>query len=355
MDNELSMFEGLDSANVASYWTTNQAKEQPYLGEILFPAVKQKDRLIQFYRGETRAPKMLKPAGYGTQAIPRDRQGLDKITSNTNFFKESKYSDETLMAQLGDLANSKDKVLYQAVLDKIYNDQSELLRGASLTREFVRMQMLLTGKYSLQGNGGSAFDDYMMKAAHQGLAKGASWNETGSDPAYDIQNAKDVIGADQGTEISTMIMNTRTWRSLLANNQIKSTILANNANTSAVALPKKELLAFLLDEYGLTVVLYDKFWEDSTKHYFIPDGKIAFTPGGTLGRTVFAPTPEERMLSLAGKAANISFVDKGVTITTKPDVNPVTLETIVSQEFAPTFERIDDVFVFDAFNAAPKA
>lgn len=350
-----SIFDQLTSANAASYWNTLQAKEAPYLGEILFPGSKQRERMIEFYKGETRAPKPLRPAAYGTQSIQRDRQGLTKVSSHTNFYKESKYTDENLMADLGDLAQSNNQQLYSIALNNIFNDQAELLRGAKLTRELVRMQLLLTGKYKFSGNGATSLEDYKMKTSHFGAAKDASWQATGSDPAYDIQTAIDKIATDQGVTINQVIMNTKTFRALMANNQVKSTLLANNANTSAVALPRQELINYLLSEYSLTVVIYDKNYIDDNGalQYFIPDGKIVFTPGGQLGRTVFSSTPEERSQGMIGSGANVSFVDDGVAITTKAVVDPVSIQTIVSQEFGLSFEGMDDIFVFDAFN--PKA
>ena len=352
MPKEISMFKEINSANVASFWTTKQQQEAPYLGEILFPSTKQSERSIEFYKGMTRAPKPLRPAAYGTQAIPRDRQGLEKVTTHTNFFKESDYMDENITAELADLAASNDQTRYQLVLSRVFNDSAELIRGAALTREILRMQTLLAGKYGITGNGVNVHDDFNMSAKHQGLAKAAGWNVDGSDPVYDIQNAIDIIGADQGVTVNRLYMNTHTFRALLANIQIKSTLLANNANTPAVALPRNVLKSYLLDEFGVNITLYDKNYQTAAGlQYFIPDGKIVFAPEGDLGRTVFSPTPEERGIRL-GNTVDLSYVDTGVAVTMTQINDPVTVETKVTQEFAPTFERIDDVFVLDAFKAA---
>lgn len=355
MSNEIGLFKDLNSANIASFWTTQQLEQAPYLGEILFPATKQSTRLIEWYKGQTEAPKPQRPSAYGVQAIPETRQGLESVQTSTTFFKSSKYIDEDLAAQLADLGGSNDPARYRLVISNIMNDSAKQLANASLTREIIRMQMLLTGKYSFTGNGATAEDDYQMKSTHQGLAKGASWQESGSDPAYDIQNAIDIIGNDQGTTVNRLYMNTHTFRALLSNNQVKSTLLANNANTAAVSLRRQDLLDYVLDEYGVNITIYDKFYQATSGLVrFIPDGKIIFAPEGQLGRTVFAPTPEERGLRMRA-GVDVSLVDTAVAITAEQIIDPVTVNTKVTQEFAPTYERIDDVFIFDAFNTAPKA
>lgn len=352
-DQNISMFADITSANIASYWTTLQQQEVPYLGEVLFPNVKQQSDAITFYRGLSRAPKPLQPSALDAQAIVRDRQGFEKITTNTNFFKEAKYMDENLRRELTRIKSSADTTRRDIILNRIYDDSAELLRGASLTRELVRMQVLLNGKYSIAGNGQVYEDDFGMRQDHQALATG-KWGADGSSPADDIRAAQDLIGTQQGVTLTRALMNQKTFHALLTDNQVKSTLLANNANTAAIALPRTALLGYLSDEFGLTVQVYDKGYIDATGafKYFIPDGKVVFLPETTLGQTVFSETPEETDLALAG-GTDVSFTDTGVAVTTTVNPDPVTKITKVSQQFTATFEQIDSVYVLDAFN--PKA
>lgn len=350
---EINMFDGLTSTNIASYWQTRQQQEAPYLGEILFPNTKQASHTVTFYRGLTRAPQALKPSSLDANAIVRDRQGLESVTAQTHFFKESKYIDENLRQELGNLNGSNDQQRRQIILDRIFNDSVELARGAALTREIARMQLLTTGQFTLAGNGQVYHEDFGMNQDHISNPYGW-WGGPNSDPQSDFTKAIDTIGNESGATITRAVMNRKTFQSLIRDNNIKSTLLANNANTGAITIPRQVMLGYLQDEFGITVQVYDKGYSDANGKFtkFIPDGKVAFLPAETLGQTVFSPTPEETDL-VVKPDADVSFVDTGVAIATATKFDPVTRETKVSQRFLPTFEQIDNVYILDAFNGRP--
>jgi hypothetical protein len=349
---EVSMFDELTSANAASHWVQLQQDRTPFIGETLFPDDSQDVDYIQFYRGQSRAVKPLQPSALDAQAIVRDRQGLERLSTYTNFFKESHLIDEKLRQDLARLEHSYDTARRDIVMEKIFNDSDQLFDGAMLTREIQRMQVLLTGKYAITGNGQDYHDDYFMKDNHQAQAIG-KWGEDDSNPVEDIEKAIDLIGDEQNVTLTRMLMNRATFHALLRDEQIKATTLANTGNIGSIALSKKDMLAYLSDEFGLSVEVYTKGWTDATgAHKFIPDGKVVFMPGETLGRTVSSPTPEEADLKLS-KVADVSLAGNGVAVTVMPHADPVTREIKVSQRYTITYEKIDSVYVLDAFN--PKA
>lgn len=353
MAETLDMFADITSANTASYWNTLQQNEAPYGLELLFPNQKQTASLIEWYKGLSVAPKPLAPSAYDANAIPRGRQGFQKVMTSTNFYKESKYIDEDLRQSLLNVANSPIQAQKDVIFNRIFNDNVDLLRGAALRREIVRAQMLVTGKFSIAGNDTLYAEDYLMPKNH--LVKATKdWGTTGATITDDIMRAADTIGTDTGVTIGRLMLNRNTFNVLLRDESIKATLLANNANTQAVNIPKSVVLNYLSQELGVTVMIYDKGYNDVNGKFvkFIPDGKAVFMPQGTLGRTVFSTTPEEADL-MASAGADVSIVDTGVAITTTVKDDPVTKVTKVSQAFIPTFEQIDSVYVLDAF--APKA
>ncbi|WP_461243666.1 major capsid protein [Secundilactobacillus muriivasis] len=349
----IDMFSGITSAETKAFWETIQAKEAPYGLETLFPNQKQSASDVTWFRGMTNAPKPLNPSAFNVNAIPRERQGFEKVGTHTNFYKESKYIDEALRQQLLLAATSPVTSQKDIIFNKIFNDNVDLIRGAAITRELVRSQLVLGGKFSISGNDQLYEEDYEMPATHISGAKGI-WGADGSTPVDDIMMAQDRIGNDTGQTISRVLMNKKTFNLLLRDNSLKSTIVPNNANTANLVLPKKDLLSYLLDEYSLSVLIDNQYYTgtDGKIHYFIPDGKAIFMPQGNLGATVFSTTPEEADL-MASAAADVSITDTGVAITTTAEADPVTKVTKVSQQFIPTFEQIDSVFVLDVLN--PKA
>ena len=79
---------------------------------------------------------------------------------------------------------------------------------------------------------------------------------------------------------------------------------------------------------------------------FMPANTFVLFPDGDLGNTWFGTTPAESDL-MGGSVANVSIVDTGVAITTAKHVDPVNVETIVSQICLPSFEMADQVFILD--------
>lgn len=347
-----SIFDDISSANISTYWTTLMQQEAPYLGEVLFPNTRIPNDDVTWYRGKTRAAKPLAPSAYGAQAIQRDRQGYERETVHANFFKEGKYLDESLRRDLLRVASSPIQGQKDIILQRIFQDSAELLRGAALSREIVRMQLLQSGKYSIAGNGQVYADDYEMKANHIANAATA-WGTSGATPIDDFRRAKDIIGTEEGVTLSRVVMNQKTFNALLADEQLKATILANNANTALATVPQSVLLDWIKAEYDLTIQVYDKSYTDASGalQRFVTDGNVVLLPDGDLGSTAFAPTPEETDL-LATPNADVSVVDTGVAVTTTMETDPVTKMTKVSQTFVPTFEQIDGVYVLKAFSSA---
>lgn len=347
----VDMFQDITSANIGSYWMTLVQSEAPYLGEVLFPNTQVANDTVSFYRGLSRAPKPLALSAFDAQAIPRDRQGFEKITTNTRFFKESKYIDEKLRQELIRVQSSPIAAQRDLVLNKIFNDSAELLRGAALSREIMRMQLLQTGKINMASNGQIIAEDYEMKKSHVATAT-KGWGEDGSTPLDDIRRAQDTVATEEGITLTRAVMNQTTFRRLLADPEVKATLLANNGNTAAAAIPRSVLLAFLQDEFGLNIQVYDKGYVDTKGafHHFIEDGNVVFMPAEALGTTSFAPTPEQVDL-MASAAADVTVVDTGVAITSSVKTDPVTKETKVTQNVIPTFEMIDGVYVLKSFSS----
>lgn len=344
-----SIFDSINSTALATYWVTKEKEHDPYIWDTLFPTIKQESADFSFYRGVTNAPKPLAPSAHDAQAIMRDRQGFGEIRDHTRFFKEGKYIDENLQNELDKLSQYGTQLQKDIISSRIMDDSAELIEGASLTREIMRNQLVQTGKVKVFGNGQQIEADYLMKDNHLATSK-VAWGTDGSTPFDDIQKAKDVVADDSGQTISRAVMNTATFRMLLSDTNVKSSMLYDMGNLRNVSIPQSELLSFLVANYNLDIELYDKTFNDNgvtTK--FVPDGRVIFLPEGALGKTIMSVTPEERSL-LSAPGTDVSIVDTGVAIKTIMESDPVTKETIVSQKVMPSFEQIDAVY---NLNVAP--
>lgn len=343
MDN---IFDLVKAPNVATYWVEKVQEMQPYLGEELFPDKKQLGMKLTWLKGKVGSPVALRPSALDADVIPRGRKGFEELMEKMIFFKESYYIDEELRQELNMVSQTNNAEYKNVILDRVFDDVADLLRGAAVRREIMRMQLITTGNITIAENGQDYNLDYGMADDHKKTVA-VSWADADkADPIEDIEGAIEKIVEDTGDRPTRAILNSKTFRNLRQNATIKATILGNNGNAGEAKLSRQSLIDYIADELGLTVVVYDKTYTDSegTKK-FVPNDTFVLLPGVDLGNTWFGTTPEESDLMASPNVANVSIVDVGVAVTTMKKADPVNVETKASMITLPSFEQIDKVFI----------
>ncbi|ANK59819.1 major capsid protein [Loigolactobacillus backii] len=341
-----SIFDMIRAQDVAVYYTTMPQTEPPFLGDELFPAKKQLGMDLAYIKGANNTQVALRPSAFDANVIPRGRQGFAEIKHSMPYYKESTYIDEEIRQKLLLVQSSNNPAYQDVIVNNIFNNVTQLVTSAQISREIVRMQALTTGYATISGNGTSYVIDFDMPASNRVAAK-VAWDQAKSNPLTDIKNAKRAISYATGQTITRAVVNQTTWDALLANETIKATLLVNNANTANAMVLDPQLQSFLQSNTGIQFVVYDKGYKDVNNafHQYIPDGVVAFLPGQSLGSTWFGTTPEEADLMGISNIANVAMVDTGVAITTMAKAEPVNVETKVSQLTLPSFEMADSVYV----------
>lgn len=350
-----SIFDLIQAQNVVAYYQNYPQLEPPFLGDELFPSTQQMGMNLEFLKGANNQPVALRPAAFDTKVIPRPREGFTSFHDKLPYFKESTYIDEDLRQQLIMVQNSNNPAYQDMVINHIFQNATQLISAAGISREILRMEALTTGKATVEGNGVFKQYDYFMPDSNKVTAKKA-WDQADSNPLADIRDAKQAISYSTGATITRAVMNQATWNALLANETIKATLLSSSANASAAVVLDSQLTAFLQSNTSITFAVYDKGYKDAENklHQYIPDGMVVFLPAGNLGNTVFGTTPEEA--DLRGlSVANVALTDTGVAVTTMAQPDPVSVETKVSQLVAPSFPMVDSVYVLSGLITPPKA
>lgn len=341
-----NIFDLVQAPNIATYWTTKVQEEAPYLGEVLFPNKKQLGMKLSYLKGKTGSPVALRPSAFDADVIPRGRAGFEELIEKMIFFKESTYIDEELRQELNLISQTNNAEYKNIILDRIFDDTTDLLRGARVRREIMRMQMLTTGSIVIAENGQDYSVDYELPAEHKTKVK-TGWSDIAkADPITDIEDAIAKILEDTGVRPGRAILNSKTFRNLRQNASIKATILGNAKATGEVKLSKQSLLDYIADELDLEIIIYDKVYKDgvNTKK-FVPDNKFVLVPADLLGNTWFGTTPEESDLLASPNVANVSVIDSGVAVTTTKQPDPVNVETKVSMITLPSFEQSESVYI----------
>lgn len=334
---------------LTTYWQETVSNRIPYLGESLFPAKKKLGLDLAWIKGYKGLSIALKPSHFDTKATVRDRIGVKKIETEMPFFREAMTIKERDRQELLRFRENDPQNLYQSLISEIFDDRAQLIEGALIQSERMRMQLLYSGQIVINANNVDYSYNYDVDGEwtannYLALSGTSMWSDlTNSTPLEDIRNMQQKIVDLTGVKPTRAIMTQKTWNYLLNNKSIKIAImpLAGGANLVRDA----ELKSLLLSEVGLTVAVYDKKFkaEDGTTHNFYPDNYVTLMPATTLGNTYYGTTPEEADLMSAKFNGDCSIVETGIAVTTINIPHPVNKETIVSEIVLPSFERMNEV------------
>ena len=342
----MTIFDLMTSQELTAYWEELVQDEAPYPCEELFPDDKKRGLELKWLKGAKGLPIVLKTSAFDVHAIPRPRIGFEKLTAEMPYFKESTYIDEELRQELNMVLETGNQAYIDSVMNKIFDDEVQLLRGARASRERMRMMALTTGVVSMANNGQTFTYDYQVPATHKVNAVTAWSDHANSDPMEDIRLAKEKIQDDTGEVLTRAMCDGATWRHIRNNDKIKKAIFVLTNGVGAISDAK--LRQYLLDELEIVVVVNDKRYKDESGQSvkYMPANTFVLFPDGDLGKTWFGTTPAESDL-MTSNVANVSITDTGVAVTTVQKADPVQVETIVSMICLPSFEGADKIYILD--------
>ncbi len=326
---------------ISAYYEANPRESQPYFGELKFPNRKQSSLTIDTVYGRKKSAVKLSASAYDVQAIKLTRGNFEVKEGKIPFFKNILSMDETLFAKIMELDRANSDAI-ERVLEQIYNDQASLLDDARLTREILRMQALCTGVVSIADNGQAHTFDYGVPVEHKD-GPATKWDQDGADPIKDLKAWKRKIEQDTGVSPTEILLEDETLVALSNNKSIKTAIyvLANGVVTPGDA----EIADYVRRNTGLTIYNYNKGYKNNAGKFvtFVPKGTVVLMPSGVLGDTRFSVTPEERAFT-DGKYG-LKVVDTGVAVCSDIHFDPANIDTKVSMNVIPSFDKADQVYI----------
>lgn len=340
-----TIYDLVNAENIATYYENNPSNSVPYLGATLFPAKKQLGLDLSWIKGANGLPVALMPSEFDAKATVRDRIGFNKVQTEMPFFRESMVVGEKDRQELNRLLASNLGGATQAIIQNIYDDVSNLVKGADVQPERMIMQLLSTGKIAIRANRLDYDYDYKMKAEHkEELLAGAKWSDEASTPIRDIMKWQDTVEDNTGTRPTNAIMTRKTFGYLLNHKSIRLDM--NPLGGQNIIMTDSMLKQYLQTKFGLSIAVYNKKYraEDGSLHNFYPDDYITLIPDGNLGNLYYGTTPEESDLMTGETSADVRIVNTGIAITTVKETHPVNVKTIVSEIVLPSFETLDNIF-----------
>ena len=340
-------------AAIAANWEEVASNQIPYIGTALFPARKKAGLDLSWIRGNKGLPVSLMPSAFDAKATFRDRPGFTKLETEMPFFREGFKIKEKDRQEILRVQEANDPYL-DTVLANIYDDANNLIEGANVVPERMRMALL----FPANGNPGITFKangvDYTYNydpnnewknGNYFALSGTALWSAAATaNPFADIKTARDAVRAKTGNAPVTAIMNSYTFNLLGATQAVKDRFMTTIGRTVAF-ISDADVSAVVENVAGVSIVVYDKQYKDESGvvQNFVPNGYVALIPDGALGSTFYGTTPEEADLRGGNTKAQVAIVNTGVAITQIIDEHPVNVNTFASEIVLPSYERMDEV------------
>lgn len=348
--------EVLNSKSIALTTTEEASNQIPYLGLNWFPERKKQGLDLSWIKTHKGLPVSLAPSNFDTIPTLRAREGLSKEKTQMAFFREGMEVGEEEMLEIERISSTDDPYLKSA-LSSVYDDTNNLVSGAEVVPERMRMSLLATEAghpvitiesdgvqyaYDYDKDGSYARDHYAK------LEDTSMWSDTvNSKPLTDLNNARKKL-QKKGKIAKYVLMNTNTFQYLLENAQIRNSILAQNL-TATIEVDDDTVNSVVQKRTKLTIVLYDKMYMDEAKkeHYFYPDNKVTLLPEGKLGSTWFGTTPDERTARQVADV-DVTTYGTGITVATKVEYGPpMKMSVFASEVVLPSYENMDSTFVLE--------
>lgn len=334
--------------------TQDVNNELPMVGPAFFPPRKKMGldlKTIKTHKG-----KYVQLAASNFDAMPtlRVRGTFKGESKEMAFFRESMLVREYDLIELMKIADENSPFLDDIMAD-IYDDSNELIRGAEIVPEIMRMQLLFpkdgSPKIYIDDNGVLYEYNYDVDGDHKTsnfkkLDGTNVWSNTANaKPFDDFREVKRTL-ALRGTAPRYALMNQKTFDMLGQIESVRNAVLAQNL-TATIDMDDETVKRIWQSKTQTTIIIYDKVYVDKKTGAatpFVPDGYVTFLPAGTLGTTWYGTTPEERTL-MGDPKVDVTIVNTGVAVAVQREYGPpVKITTTASMIVLPSFERMDEVY-----------
>lgn len=341
---------------VALRQTSDPSNREAFLGEQFFPNRRKMGIDIKWFKQHLDTGTALKPSALDAMATIRPRKGFEAVAEEMPLFRESMPIYEKDIAEIQRVQESNDPYLNE-ILANIYDDANELIGGARISVERMRMALLAPIGGNLIIPIGMADntirnlnydkDSKWKNNNYMELTETDTWNNPDtSTPLNDVQEATDYL-TGKGVIPTYAIMNSVTLNYLVRNDQIRSLQTSKQYGVDTGFMAPSAAKVLFNAATGLTILTYNKQYKDydGTSKKYYPDNYVTIVGANALGNTWNGVTPEERTL-IGDPKVDVSILDDGTAIAVQTVYGPpVQYSTTASRIALPSFEGMDGVFV----------
>ncbi|MEK3886535.1 major capsid protein [Bacillus sp. FSL K6-3431] len=332
-----SILELFNQKDVLNYL---KAREFPaLLGETLFPEVKKQSLEFDMIKGGSSLPVIASVHAFDTEAEIGSREA-SKMAIELAFIKRKLQLKEKDIIAIESPRNAAEQ---EYLMKEVFNDVDVLVAGVKARVEAMRMEALANGTVTLDENGLDMTVDYQVPAENKEALSGTGlWTNPDSDPIEDLLRWADTLDAKPTRALTSSAVLT----ALLRHPRIIGALFGKDSMRVAT---RADLNAFMQQHELPVIGTYNNQYRKQnangtyTKHRYFPNNKFVMFGDGTLGETLYGPTPEENRL-VRDPAVEVNNIGNVLAMVYEESLDPVSTWTKAVATAIPSFPAADEVF-----------
>lgn len=342
----MNIFESkITAGNIKFVYESREKK--PRVGEMFFKPVKQMGIELNLIKGKDNAPVALVAANYDTDVLYRDRIGFEELKAEMPYFKEAYKMGEQLRQKII-TAQEQYRGMY---FNEVFKDADNLIEGADITAEAMRMQLLSSGTVAIAENGVAKDYNYGFVKANQMVTESGTklWSDSSAKPFASFISYIKNYKKKMKVAAKYAVMNTDVFDALANDSDVVSYF--SNLSTPNLYPNELEVKTYLEQKSQVTIIICDDEYikaRDNSKTYvpYYPQDRFTLLSTLDMGETVYGSTPEEiDLLSGNSNVLSCEVVGNGVAVTTWKEVDPVCVSVKASEVVLPSCPNIDKVYI----------
>ena len=314
-----------------------------YLGDTLFPDMKTQSLQAEYLRLASGAslPVIASVHAFDTEAQIASRPALDKVSVEKLLIKRKINQTEKMRLLMNNGAGTDAQII-----GYVFDDMGRLADAVKARTELAKMEVLATGKMSIDENNLAMSVDYHVASENTGF--NFDWSESDADILGDIQEVVDVA-AEKGQAITGIVVSSKVLRQMRTNTRIQTYIFGSAGSGTLVT--KSQLQALFGEQFGFSEINVNdrRYGQENdagiiTTKRFFPENKVSFickNPTGSVGAGLWGVTPEEESLGQYTEKSAQQFI----TLTQWATEDPVAVWTKASGLFIPVLPNPDGLFI----------
>lgn len=333
MPNVLELF---NQKTVLDY--VNNREYKPFLGETLFPEVKHETLEFEYLVGASNMPVIASVHAFDTEAEIGSREAAKQALEAAYVKRKMQIKEKDLIA----LQFPRTPKEQQYLMKNVFNDVDNLVMGVKARFELMRMEALANGRVVLDENGLNMTIDYQVPDENKEALSGTDlWTSPDADIMGDLERWAGDLDNPTRALTSQKLLN-----QILRNSKMIGYLFGRD---SARIPTLGDLNSFLIQHKLPQIATYDQKYrvQNSNGTYttkrFFPENKFVIFGDGTLGETLYGPTPEESRMLRNGNE-EVQLIDKIVAMVYEEGLDPVSTWTKAAATAIPSFPEANNVF-----------